>query len=104
MATVTKADLAEAMSREAGMPIAETRNALQILIETMKEAVEKDASVMLHNFGIIEMKEKRERKGRNPQTGEPITLSGRNVILFRVSRNFRKRLDRIAEAGLREES
>jgi len=88
-----KADLADAIY--AVLPIAKEK-ALQIVedyIELIKEALEKESKVMLSGFGSYEVRHKPARRGRNPQTGEPIILRARKVVKFKPSQLLRKAVD-----------
>ncbi|RME59338.1 MAG: integration host factor subunit alpha [Candidatus Dadabacteria bacterium] len=61
--------------------------------ELIKEALEKEGKVMLSGFGSYEVKYKRPRRGRNPQTGESIILRARKVVRFKPSQLLRKALN-----------
>jgi len=62
-------------------------------IELIKDGLEKDSKVMISGFGVFEVKDKHARPGRNPQTGDKITLSARKVVKFKASQILRRELN-----------
>ena len=90
---LTKADLADAIY--ATLPL-EKQKAAQVVedyIEIIKEMLAKEGKVMLSGFGSYEVKAKPPRRGRNPQTGDAITLRARKVIKFKPSQLLRKAIN-----------
>lgn len=90
---LTKADLADAIY--ATLPV-DKQKAAQIVedyIEIIKDALEKDGKVMLSGFGSYEVKFKPPRRGRNPQTGDTITLRARKVVKFKPSQLLRRAIN-----------
>ncbi|MBP9838164.1 MAG: integration host factor subunit alpha [Proteobacteria bacterium] len=90
---LTKADLVDAIYDN--MPI-DKQKATQIVedwIEIIKDGLEKDGKVMISGFGVFEVKSKHARPGRNPQTGDKITLGARKVVKFKASQILRKELN-----------
>ncbi|HQH28083.1 MAG TPA: HU family DNA-binding protein, partial [Oligoflexia bacterium] len=61
--------------------------------ELIKDGLEKDSKVMISGFGVFEVKDKHARPGRNPQTGDKITLSARKVVKFKASQILRRELN-----------
>ncbi len=59
----------------------------------MKESLEKDKELKIKGFGTWKVKEKKERKGRNPQTGETIIIPPRKVVSFKVSRILKEKIN-----------
>lgn len=92
---LTKADIADAIY--ATLPV-DKQKAAQILedyIELIKDGLEKDGKVMLSGFGSFETHAKKARRGRNPQTGDPLILSARKVVKFKASQLLRKAINGI---------
>lgn len=90
---LTKADLADAIY--ANLPL-DKQKAAQIVedyIGIIKDSLAQDGKVMLSGFGSYEVKSKPPRRGRNPQTGESITLRARKVIKFKPSQLLRKAIN-----------
>ena len=82
---LTKADLVESLSNNLAVDKNDAVNIVEDLIELLKVGLEKDRKVMISGFGVFEVKSKKERPGRNPQTGERIMLDARNVLKFKPS-------------------
>jgi integration host factor subunit alpha len=90
---LTKADLIDSIYDN--MPF-DKQKATQIVedwIELIKDGLERDSKVMISGFGVFEVKDKHARPGRNPQTGDKITLSARKVVKFKASQILRKQLN-----------
>ena len=90
---LTKADLIDSIYDN--MPF-DKQKATQIVedwIELIKEGLDRDHKVMISGFGVFEVKEKHARPGRNPQTGDKITLAARKVVKFKASQILRKQLN-----------
>ena len=90
---LTKADLADAIY--ATMPVDKQKasDIVEDYIEIIKEMLAKDGKVMLSGFGSYEVKAKPPRRGRNPQTGDTITLRARKVVKFKPSQLLRKAIN-----------
>jgi integration host factor subunit alpha len=88
--TLTKADIADAISSSVGYTKKQSLTMVDSLFEFIKESLESGEDVLISGFGKFTLKEKRERKGRNPQTGDPIILSPRNVVIFKYSGKLRE--------------
>lgn len=91
--TLTKATIVEKIYEETGINRLEAKNAVEKLLEIMKDAIKKDGYLLISGFGKFEAYQKESRIGRNPQTEETITLPKRKVIVFRLSRKFRAELN-----------
>ena len=91
--TLTKADLVEAVAEATGKNRRDLKNVIDKLIQIMTDAMVQDHALLLSGFGKFECFHKRARRGRNPMTSESIMLAARTVVVFRVSRNFRKELN-----------
>lgn len=87
--TLTKADIADVMSNQVGYTKRQSLKIVDSLFEYIKKSLEDGDDVLISGFGKFSVKDKRERKGRNPQTGEPILLSSRRVVTFKCSGKLR---------------
>jgi integration host factor subunit alpha len=83
--TLTKRDIAQAISQETHHAKTQSTRLVDNLFEIIRETLESGEDVLITGFGKFTVREKQERKGRNPQTGEPITLSPRKVVTFKSS-------------------
>lgn len=85
MATLTKQDLIEAATERLGITKIEAANLIEQIFDSLKSALASGDTVKLSGFGIFFRRDKNARKGRNPQTSEPIEISARRVIAFHCS-------------------
>ena len=79
MATVTRADLTDAVHREIGLPRRDAAALVDTVIEAIAERIEAGEDVKLSSFGRFTVRDKGLRVGRNPKTGEPATILPRRV-------------------------
>ena len=87
--TLTKADIVEKMVNDLELPRKDAVKYLELVFNTMKETLEKGDHVKISGFGNWDVKQKRTRLGRNPQTGEPMEISSRKVVTFHPSQVLR---------------
>ena len=92
--TLTKAKIADAVHQELGFPKNRSAELLELLLELMKHKLENGEDVLISGFGKFCVKDKKERRGRNPATGQDLTLSKRKVITFRCSHLLREKVNR----------
>ncbi len=92
MATVTRADLAEAVHREIGLPRREAAELVETVIEAISERLAAGKAVKISSFGSFSLRDKGPRMGRNPRTGEAATISARRVVVFRPSTILKRRI------------
>ena len=91
--TLTKANIVEAVAKQTGYPKNQSSEMIENLLELIKRSLESGEDVLVSGFGKFCVKEKRERKGRNPATGEDMMLEPRRVVTFRCSRQLRERIN-----------
>lgn len=92
--TLTRADLCEAVHEEVGLTRQDCAEMVERTLSLLTEALERGETVKLSGFGVFQVRDKRERLGRNPKTGEPATIDPRRVIGFRASQVMKARVDR----------
>jgi integration host factor subunit alpha len=92
--TLTKANLIRALYNQLGLPKTKATHVVESFIEVIKETLENGENVLITGFGKFYVKEKRERKGRNPQTGNDLMLGERKVVTFKCSGVLRNRINR----------
>lgn len=90
--TLTKADIVESVHRKLGLSKKESSEIVERIFEIIKRTLEKGEHVKLSGFGKFEVKSKRARRGRNPQTGAAIEITARKVLAFRPSQILRNAL------------
>ena len=91
--TLTKADLVDKIYETSDRKRSEVKAQVEHLLSLIKKAIKKDHALLISGFGKFETYEKKPRKGRNPQTSESITLPGRKVVVFRLSRKLRAEIN-----------
>jgi integration host factor subunit alpha len=90
--TLTKADIAESICLATGFSKKDSAEIVEKVFEGIKKALERGEDVKLSGFGKFEVRQKRKRRGRNPQTGDAIEISARKVLSFRSSQILRQSL------------
>jgi len=90
---LTKKQIIEEVSRKNGFTMKKSTETIEILLEIMKRSLESGEDVMISGFGKFCIKDKKERKGRNPSTGEDLMLEPRKVVTFRCSQKLRDRVN-----------
>jgi len=91
--SVTKLDLALSLHDRLGLTQKKSTEVTELILDLMKDCLVRGEKVMISGFGNFTVQEKRPRKGRNPQTGEELIISGRKVVTFAPSHVLRDRLN-----------
>ena len=89
---MNKAELVEKVAREAKVTKAATENILNGILDAVVKTVKKGQEVRLVDFGTFYIGKRKERRGVNPQTGQPITIPALRLPKFRVGRHFRSQV------------
>ena len=92
--TLTKIQIVESVHNQTGFPKKESSEIVETLLEIIKSTLESGEDVLVSGFGKFCVKEKKERKGRNPATGEDIMLKPRKVVTFNCSGKLRDRINK----------
>lgn len=82
---MTKADIIERIRTSLNIPNKESAEMLEAVLSTMKTTLESGENLKISGFGSFVVKSKADRRGRNPQTGEAITIESRRVLTFKPS-------------------
>jgi integration host factor subunit alpha len=93
---LTKADMADNLFEELGLNKREAKEMVELFFEEIRAALEKGDHVKLSGFGNFDLRDKAERPGRNPQTGEEIPISARRVVTFRPGQKLKARVEAYA--------
>ena len=91
--TLTKADLAELLFEQVGLNKREAKDMVEAFFEEIRLSLEDSDSVKLSGFGNFELRQKAERPGRNPKTGEEIPITARRVVTFHASQKLKSQVD-----------
>ena len=89
---LTKADIVDSVHHELKLTKSKSAQVTETLLEIIKRTLANGEDVLITGFGKFCVKNKKERKGRNPQTGEDMTLRSRRVVTFKCSGVLRERL------------
>ena len=90
---LTKAQMAMANSKLNGFSLKQSSEIIETLLELIKKTLASGEDVLISNFGRFCVKEKNERKGRNPATGEDMMLAPRRVVTFKCSGTLRRKIN-----------
>jgi integration host factor subunit alpha len=91
--TLTKVEIVNSIANQIGFPKNHSSEILEALLEIIKKNLESGGDVLITGFGKFCVKEKRERRGRNPSTGEDMMLRPRKVVTFRWSFKLKEKLN-----------
>lgn len=91
--TLTRADLAEAVVKRIGLPRNESADLVELVLSEISKSLELGNQVKLSSFGSFGVREKKQRIGRNPKTGEEVPITPRRVLVFRPSAIMKNRID-----------
>jgi integration host factor subunit alpha len=90
---LTKAEVAEHLYEKVGLSKRDAKDMVEVFFEEIRETLEKGEQVKLSGFGNFDLREKSERPGRNPKTGEDIPISARKVVTFRPGQKLKSRVE-----------
>ncbi|MBT3070603.1 integration host factor subunit alpha [Rhodomicrobium sp. Az07] len=91
--TLTRADLAEAVFEKVGLPRNEAAELVELVLKQIVYALERGEPIKLSSFGSFGLRQKSERVGRNPKTGEIVPITPRRVIVFKASNIMKDRIN-----------
>jgi integration host factor subunit alpha len=96
---LTKAAMAESLFNELGLNKREARELVDLFFEDLRSALAAGEQIKLSGFGNFDLRDKSERPGRNPKTGEEIPISARRVVTFRPGQKLKARVEAYAGTG-----
>lgn len=96
---MTKAEVASRLSSKIGIPYKQSVEALEIFLESIKDALQRGEKVSLVGFGTFFVKERNARNGRNPRTGGNIHIPKKYVATFKPGKAFREAVRNLEGAG-----
>ena len=96
---LTKATMAESLFNELGLNKREARELVDLFFEDLRSALAAGEQIKLSGFGNFDLRDKNERPGRNPKTGEEIPISARRVVTFRPGQKLKARVEAYAGTG-----
>jgi len=90
---LTKAEIAEHLYEKVGINRKDAKELVETFFEEIRHALENGEQVKISGFGNFDLRDKAERPGRNPKTGEDIPISARRVVTFRPGQKFKARVE-----------
>ncbi len=90
---LTKAEMAEHLFEKLGINKRDAKDLVETFFEEVREALESGEQVKLSGFGNFDLRQKNERPGRNPKTGENIPIKARRVVTFRPGQKLKSRVE-----------
>lgn len=91
---LTKAEISENLAESLGLNKRDAKELVELLFEEVRHALESGRSVKISGFGNFDLRDKSERPGRNPKTGEDIPISARRVVTFKPGQKLKVRVEK----------
>ena len=91
--TLTKAELAEMLFERVGLNKREAKDMVETFFDEIRDALERGEEVKLSGFGNFQLRDKPQRPGRNPKTGEEIPITARRVVTFHASQKLKSMVE-----------
>ena len=99
MGALTKADMVERLFDELGLNKREAKELVEQFFEEIRQSLVDGSPVKLSGFGNFELRDKRQRPGRNPKTGEEIPITARRVVTFHASQKLKAAVEQLSDAS-----
>jgi len=96
---LTKAEMAETLFNELGLNKREAREVVDLFFEDLRNALASGEQVKMSGFGNFNLRDKNQRPGRNPKTGQEIPITARRVVTFRPGQKLKARVEAYAGTG-----
>ena len=97
--TLTTAELAELLFEQVGLNKREAKYMVEGFFEEIRTALERGDCVKLSGFGNFQLRDKPQRPGRNPKTGEEIPITARRVVTFHASQKLKAAVEQLSDAS-----
>ena len=97
---LTKAEMAERLFEELGLNKREAKELVEQFFEEVRLSLESNEQVKISGFGNFDLRDKKQRPGRNPKTGEEIPIKARRVVTFRPGQKLKARVE--SDAGTKQ--
>ena len=99
MSALTKSEMADRLFEELGLNKREAKELVEQFFEEIRICLENNEQVKLSGFGNFDLRDKRQRPGRNPKTGEAIPISARRVVTFRPGQKLKAKVEQVTDLG-----
>src|SRR5437763_13828831 len=100
---MTKADLVERVAREADMTKKDAEQLVEIIFDSITDTLNKGEKIELRGFGSFRVRERNSRKGRNPKTGDSVSIPAKRVAYFKPGKELKELINQSDEPGVAEE-
>ena len=97
MTTLTKLNISSTLNTTLGLSKRESKEQVELFFELIKSTLESGEEVKLSGFGNFNLRDKSERPGRNPKTGEEIPIKARRVVTFHAGQKLKSRVENYTE-------
>ncbi|QUM76467.1 integration host factor subunit alpha [Moritella sp. 24] len=94
---LTKADIAETLFNDVGLSKRESKEMVEAFFEEIRLSLELNEQVKISGFGNFDLRDKGERPGRNPKTGEDIPITARRVVTFKPGQKLKAKVETISK-------
>ena len=91
--TITKSSLINAICNNSSLPKQESSSAVESLLEIIKQTLVSGEDILISGFGKFCLKDKQQRRGRNPQTGDAMMMDARRIVTFKCSNSMRGKIN-----------
>ncbi|MDB5802236.1 MAG: Integration host factor alpha subunit [Rhodocyclales bacterium] len=102
--TLTKAELSDLLFDKVGLNKREAKDMVESFFDEIRNALSRGEDVKLSGFGNFQLRDKPQRPGRNPKTGEEIPITARRVVTFHASQKLKSAVDDLSHANTTTES
>ncbi len=89
---MTKKDIVKSIAGELNLPQVEVKKVVQMTLESIVQALEKQGRIELRNFGVFEVKSRKPRKARNPRTNEVVFVPAKKAVTFKPGKEMEERI------------
>lgn len=93
MSALTKAEMTEKITNELGITKRDAKELVDLFFSEIKDCLADNEQVKISGFGNFDLRDKSERPGRNPKTGEEIPITARRVVTFKAGQKFKTKVD-----------
>lgn len=104
VSTLTKADIVESLIYQVRIPRPDARKMVDDLFEEIRSCLANEEEVKISGFGNFKLRDKNERPGRNPKTGEEIPISARRVVSFKAGQKLKARVAKYVPKASRQQN
>ncbi|HGJ5875373.1 MAG TPA: integration host factor subunit alpha [Arsenophonus sp.] len=92
---LTKAEMSESLFEKLGISKRDAKDLVELFFEEVRRSLENGEQVKLSGFGNFDLRDKSQRPGRNPKTGEDIPITARRVVTFRPGKKLKGRVEKV---------